>query len=94
MEIKTCEEYVLYKLSETENRLCNFIDELTETRNRLVKLEEDYNKLKKLFVDLSVVTESGFGGKYISFRGIIEEYDENNYEIITSLLPEILNSKE
>ena len=98
MEIRTCEEYVIAELFDAKNeidRLEQVIAEKEaehqETITRLNDIMKSFQELKDLILKRSSLKRFGAEDNlYISFDNIWQEYSADDFDLITTIIPELL----
>lgn len=98
MEIRTCEEYVIAELFDAKNeidRLEQVIAEKEaehqETIARLDDVMKSFQELKDLILKRSSLKRFSVDSTpYISFDSIWQEYSPEDFDLFTTIIPEIL----
>ncbi|MBP5423794.1 MAG: hypothetical protein J6Y78_15265 [Paludibacteraceae bacterium] len=98
-DIKTCEQYVLGRLQEIENKNAELETELRQTTTDLNHLEEDWNNLISRLKKLAELRKASVcNALIIDFTNIWNSDDKDDYAYFKDLLdleePEILEEPE
>jgi len=86
-EVKTCEQYVLNRLAEMENRnaeLESQVRELTIDKTHLEECLDKFVNAIKNHADIRRVQDST--SVYISFDSIWNNYDQEDFEVVKTVL--------
>lgn len=98
MEIRTCEEYVVAELFDAKNeieRLEQVVAEQKEAHQetiaRLNDVMKSFQELKDLILKKSALKHySVDNDPYISFDSIWQSYNADDFNLITTIIPELL----
>lgn len=98
MEIKTCEQYVLSLLEENQNEVARLQQVVAdkelahqEALARLNDVMKSFQELKDLILKRSVLKRYSIDNDpYISFDNIWQSYNADDFNLITTIIPELL----
>ena len=90
MEIKTCEEYVLSKLFEKENRVDELEKQVEGLQFQLSAVTSDYKCIRDDLLYLINQLNVGIfdGERYVEFDRVWEQYDKEQFTKLHDLITE------
>ena len=80
--MKTCEEYVLQELAEAKEKIRRQERSYEKLANTNMTLFEFLSVLKKYMF----IAEGSTGKRYIEMKYVFEEYEEQDFEILETML--------
>lgn len=87
MEIKTCEQYVLSLLEESQDEIARQEEVIRNLNYKLGELSDDYHELKEVIYSLAKLYIFNDKFSSISFDSVYENFDEDKFNKLQKLLP-------
>ena len=87
MEIRTCEEYVLRELENTQKELASIKADYLEQTARLNNVMRSFQELKDLVRDIAIVYKNDHLPWVIGFNSLYENWDNEKYKKLIDLVP-------
>ena len=88
MEVKTCEQYVLYRLTEAENDVESLQVDLVCKDTQIDNLKHELNSLKEFIRKHSTKATTDEGDNLIRFDNPWEQFEPVDYAYMLSILDE------
>ena len=87
MEIKTCEERILWELELAENEIAHQEKVIRDLNQKLGELSESYHELKEVIYSLAKLYIFDDKVSSISFDSVYENFDGDKFNKLQKLLP-------
>jgi len=87
MEIRTCEEYVLRELENTQKELASIKADYLEQTAQFCDTLKDFQELKDIIKDIATVYKNDHLPWVIGFNSLYENWDNEKYKKLIDLVP-------
>ena len=85
-EIKTCEQYVLAKLEENEERLDAMGEQYQDLKAKYISLQDIYDTLLKELTKHLVMYVDPDGLRRVEFESVWEKYDKEDFDALVRVI--------